>query len=133
MVVGCERSLRRALVNLLTNAMQYGNGWAEITLATQPATDRSAVERSEMVTLRITVTDNGDGIAPSDQAECFLPSGAAPPSGIGLGLGLPVAVYLVDALGGSITYTNGDDHSDGPSTFTIDLTLPAADDSRPID
>ena len=88
------RRVEQAVVNLLTNAIKYGEG--------KPVTVRVSCEEKFAC---ITVSDQGPGIAPVDQERIFrrferLRAGDAQP---GLGLGLYIARRVAEAHGGSLT------------------------------
>jgi PAS domain S-box-containing protein len=89
--------LEQVVSNLLSNAMKYGRGQpVEIT-----------VEAGETAA-RLTVRDEGLGIAPENHERIFGPFERAV-SGYeygGLGMGLYIARQIVEALGGSIGVTS---------------------------
>lgn len=107
------------VTNLLSNAIKYGEG-SPIELSLQRADGRA----------RLRVRDFGIGIAPEHQMRIFERFERAVPSRHygGLGLGLWIARQLVEAHGGSITVDSAEGKG---STFTVDLPLEHADDSRP--
>ena len=115
-VEGCWDRLRmeQVLVNLLSNAVKYGAG--------RPVSVRleSAGER-----IRISVVDEGIGIAPEDLGRIFTRFERAAPvrNYGGLGLGLYISRYIVDAHGGHIEVSSRPGQG---STFVIDLPLVAA-------
>ncbi|MCB9535500.1 MAG: HAMP domain-containing histidine kinase [Myxococcales bacterium] len=87
--------LRQALANLVDNAVKYTpeGGHVEVTIA---ATDDAA---------RVTVADDGPGIAPADHERVFARLFRADPSRAepGLGLGLSYVRAIVQAHGGHVT------------------------------
>jgi signal transduction histidine kinase len=91
-------SLKRALVNLVSNAMNYG-GSAIVRLL--PPSNRALV---------VEVDDNGPGIAAGELERVFEPFHRGEPSRNretgGVGLGLPIARNIVRAHGGDITLAN---------------------------
>jgi signal transduction histidine kinase len=95
-VTGDRRRLRQALENILRNAIAYTAEGGRVLLDARG--DREAAT--------ITVSDNGRGIAPADQARVFDRfSRTAAPEEAGeaaLGLGLPLARQFIEAHGGSI-------------------------------
>ncbi len=101
--------MRRALRNLIENAIKYGGG-AEVTLSH----DASGV--------RIEVADRGPGIPPEQIAAVFDPFTRLDPSRNrttgGVGLGLTLARAIVREAGGDITLTN---HEGGGLCATITL------------
>jgi len=80
--------LRRALINLVTNARQARAGRVTLSAA---AEDGYA---------RLDVVDDGAGIPPEVQARLFDPSFTTKTSGTGLGL--PIVKRIVDDCGGAI-------------------------------
>ena len=90
-------ALRRALRNLVENAVRYGER-ARLSVTR---------EGSQAV---IRVDDDGPGIPPERQADIFKPFVRLEPSRNsatgGLGLGLAIAQGIVQAHGGSLTLTN---------------------------
>ena len=87
--------VREVLTNLLSNALLYTprGGVVQVNLSET----RSGVERSVM----ISVEDSGSGIASEDLSRIFDRFYKSSDSG-GMGLGLSIAKYLVEAHGGKI-------------------------------
>ncbi len=98
--IGDRRLLERVLLNLLTNALHYGE--SPIRLVARVEADR----------LRLTVQDAGDGIPPERVARVFEMFGTLD-RGRGTGLGLAFVRLAVEAHGGTVAV-------DG-ARFTIDL------------
>lgn len=91
-------ALRRALRNVIDNAVRYGRG-AQVVL--MPAGDHA----------RLTVTDNGPGIPSGDLERVFDPfvrleTSRSRETG-GVGLGLAIARTVVQGHGGNIELANG--------------------------
>lgn len=89
-----EGAVRRAVENLVGNAVRYGNR-AEVSVA---LTERS---------LRIRVEDDGPGIPPNLRDEAVKPFSRLEPArnqnkGSGVGLGLSIALDVARAHGGSL-------------------------------
>ncbi|MFX0540182.1 ATP-binding protein [Roseovarius sp. S4756] len=87
-------AIRRAVENLIGNAVRYGTR-AELSMV---LTDRA---------LRITVEDDGPGIPEAQREEALRPFARLEPSrnqdkGPGVGLGLSIAIDIVRAHGGSL-------------------------------
>ena len=104
--------LGQILRNLIDNAVTFGGD--EITI------DAVALGDSG----KVTVSDNGAGLPQGQEARVFERyQRAARISGqpMSLGLGLPVAVNLVRAMGGALTYSR----RSGLTTFELKLRLPA--------
>jgi signal transduction histidine kinase len=110
-----EFRLEQVVVNLLTNALRYGNG--------KPI----GVELSQLPgAAAIRVSDQGVGIAPDDRARVFeqfvrVGDRLRTP---GLGLGLYITKQLVEAHGGTISV---DSVLGEGSTFTVALPTITAD------
>jgi two-component system sensor histidine kinase BaeS len=104
--------IREVLSNLIGNALRYtpGQGVVKVGLAESGsgvalsgstlAPDASAGEGPEKEAL-LFVRDNGQGVAPADLPHIFERFYKSSDSG-GMGLGLSIAKYLVEAHGGKI-------------------------------
>jgi signal transduction histidine kinase len=103
--------LRIALVNLLSNAVRHSPRGGTVTVAAQ---DKGSV-------VRIAVTDEGDGVDPSDALRLFDPWHQGPEVAEGLGLGLWIVRQVAEWHGGRVTL---DSVPGQGSTFGI--VLPAA-------
>jgi two-component system phosphate regulon sensor histidine kinase PhoR len=108
-------AIMSVLMNLLTNAYKYTPAPRRIALDVEDLENRVVVR----------VTDNGLGIAPSDQKRIFEPffrvdSSAGGRAG-GAGLGLAIADVLARDHGGTLTVQSAEGQG---STFTV--TLPGA-------
>jgi signal transduction histidine kinase len=105
-------ALRRALTNLIDNAVQYGRV-AEVEL------------QADRDTVRLTIEDRGPGIPAAAREQVFQPFFRLEPSRSratgGTGLGLAVARTIVHRHGGEITL---DDRPGGG--LVVRVTLPAA-------
>lgn len=91
------QALRRAVANLIDNAVKYG-GAARLALAVGPAA------------VAITVDDDGPGIPEAEQARVLQPfyrleSSRSRDTG-GIGLGLAITLSIVQAHGGTLTLAN---------------------------
>ena len=89
-----EGGIRRAVENLINNAVRYGNR-AEVSVR---LTDK---------TLRIRVEDDGPGIPPHQREEALKPFARLDPArnqdkGGGIGLGLAITADIVRAHGGAL-------------------------------
>lgn len=110
--LGDEQALRRALQNLVGNAIKYGaaGGWIGITA------------RSAGRELRLTVADHGIGIEPAEQQNIFKPFYRTPDVIAaqiqGAGLGLSLVQRIVEAHGGRITVESRPGEG---SAFTVHL------------
>lgn len=94
-VVGDRRRLEQALLNLVANAQKFSPTGADITLRVRTDPDAR---------VRWTVIDHGPGIGPGEQARLFerFFVGASDGSGGGAGIGLPTALAIAQAHGGTI-------------------------------
>jgi signal transduction histidine kinase len=99
-LLGDEALLRRAVWNLIENAAKYGA--APVTLAAAREGDH----------VRLSVSDEGEGIAPADRERVFAPfyrgdaartPGAREDARRGVGLGLTLARRVAEVHGGTIT------------------------------
>jgi signal transduction histidine kinase len=117
LVVADEGALRRAIQNLLTNAVKYGADGHWIGVSAQHAGVRDEVQ--------ISVSDRGRGIDPEDLAHIFEPfyrgRYALDRQIHGNGLGLSLVQRIAEAHGGRVTVKSAPGEG---TTFTIHL--PAA-------
>jgi signal transduction histidine kinase len=114
-VFGDRPRLDRALLNLVANAQRFAPDGGHITIRLTAPADG---------TIRWAVTDDGPGIAPEDQARLFERFFVGRRSGAseeGVGLGLPRALAIAQAHGGTIEVKS---RLGRGSTFT--LVAPAA-------
>ncbi|HEV2761442.1 MAG TPA: PAS domain S-box protein [Pyrinomonadaceae bacterium] len=121
-IVGDPHRLRQVVWNLLSNAVKFTGAGGQVK-----------IEAGHLLSsVRLTVSDTGQGIAPD-----FLPyvferfrqaDGSTTRQHGGLGLGLSIVRHLVEAHGGSVhAYSAGLGQG---ASFTVDLPLPAA--PRPV-
>jgi signal transduction histidine kinase/DNA-binding response OmpR family regulator len=115
--------IRQAVGNLLSNAIKYTTeGAISLTVSSEPIEDAP-----EKKTLRISVKDEGPGIAESEQEVIFREFSRLPGTEKieGFGLGLSITFRLVSLLGGSVSLNS---QTGKGSEFIIVLTLPVSDD-----
>ena len=95
-IVGDRRRLEQALLNLVSNAQKFSPSGRDVTIAARADADPPRV--------RWIVTDEGPGIAPEDQVRLFerFFVGSSDRSGGGAGIGLPTALAIAQAHGGTI-------------------------------
>ena len=109
--------LHQVMLNLIINAQQ--------SLQEQAPPRRLSITsrfdaRADM--LRVSVADNGPGIAPHLRARVFDPYFTTKPTGIGTGVGLAVSLGIVEAHGGTLTV---DCPAGGGAEFCIALPVGA--------
>ena len=88
--------LRQVLLNLLSNAIKYNSTGGEVVITS---------ERTPPQTIRVTIADDGPGIAPSGLGKLFEPFERLEADSTavqGTGLGLALARELMQLMGGSI-------------------------------
>ena len=110
LVIEDAQSLRRALVNLISNALKYSNEGTVIRLQL----------RHDGVSVFIVVEDAGIGIPEVDREQLVEPfhRGANVAHIAGTGLGLAIVKQVVDLHGGQITVQSAIQQG---SRFTISL------------
>jgi signal transduction histidine kinase/ActR/RegA family two-component response regulator len=108
--VGDQLMVEQVLVNLLVNG-------AQAVPATRPARLRV---RAESMTncIKVTVTDNGDGMSEEVARRAFEPFFSTKPFGKGTGLGLSVSLGLAKAVGGDLRVGNT-----SPSGTSMELLI----------
>ncbi len=117
---GDGHKLRHILLNLLSNAVKYTDR-GTITLAVSLEDGKPA----DRPTLRFEVIDTGVGVRDSDIDRLFEPfsQGVSPNATVatrGSGLGLAISKYLIEFLGGQITYHP---NPAGGSIFSFSLSF----------
>ncbi len=110
--------LRRALQNLIANAIRYTPG-GEVIIAARELDGEGEAE--------VWVTDNGAGIEPDLLAKVFEKGETGPESGGGLGLGLAIVKTFIEAHGGKVS---AESKAGRGSTFR--LSLPAKGHLAPV-
>ncbi|QYK43588.1 MAG: sensor histidine kinase [Paracoccaceae bacterium] len=109
MVMADRIRLEQVIINLLRNALDATKGVAE------PRIDLTLAEDEAV---RLSVRDNGHGIA--DLANLFEPFYTTKKPGEGVGLGLAISSGIVTDLGGRLTARNGEG---GGAVFEVQLPL----------
>jgi two-component system NtrC family sensor kinase len=112
LIAGIPGQLTQVFVNLFTNAAHAMSKTGGVLRITARAVDSGA-------SLRIDVSDTGDGIAAEAMPQIFEPFFTTKTDGRGTGLGLSIVRGILDAHGGTIQVSSA--HGQGTS-FT--LTLP---------
>lgn len=97
-VFGQPVAMKRALTNLVVNALRYGNGWVRVS--TGMNADKSLAW--------VCVEDNGPGIAPEQVSKVFEPftRGDTARGSEGTGLGLAIVKRIVGQHHGSVVLDN---------------------------
>jgi len=112
--------LRRALDNLVNNALRYCRSGGRIIVGVQTAS----------AGIEILVSDNGPGIPEAARASIFekyTQAGAATPGSLNRGLGLTFVKLAVEAHGGDVTV---ECPATGGTTFRLKLPIEAEHHSR---
>jgi signal transduction histidine kinase len=110
LIEGDPSRLRQLLDNLISNAVHHG-----------PSTGVVIVRAEADDVLRISVSDEGEGI-PVDQLQRIFDVGVRLDRAVpGSGLGLALARAIAEGHGGSLTVASGA----GGTTFTVTVPLPA--------
>lgn len=108
--------LRRALRNLVCNALRHGGGAAQVSLTRQPGN------------VTLSVADDGPGIPAEDLQRMLEPFTRGDPSRNrgtgGAGLGLTLARAIAEQHGGSLTLANRGGPDGTVAGLTASLTLP---------
>jgi two-component system NtrC family sensor kinase len=91
-VMGRERELGQAILNLLLNAADAMGGEGRIRIDAARAGDR----------VEVSVADTGPGIAPEDLPRLFDPFFTTKAPGAGSGLGLAITHSILESFGGTI-------------------------------
>ena len=106
--------LQRALENVLRNAVKYSPSGNEITLTTQ--LDETAQR------LKVSILDQGPGVPVSELKLIFEPFyRGSNTNTAGHGLGLAIAIRIVEAHGGNIGAANREQGG-----LQVDITLPVS-------
>jgi two-component system osmolarity sensor histidine kinase EnvZ len=97
-IEGSPIAIKRAITNLVVNAVRYGNGWVKVT------TGMTADNKLAWVT----VEDNGPGIEPDQISRLFEPftRGDTARGSEGTGLGLAIVKRIISQHHGSVSISN---------------------------
>ncbi|HJN15610.1 MAG TPA: hybrid sensor histidine kinase/response regulator [Armatimonadota bacterium] len=120
-IAGDPEDLTAVIRNLLENAIQAANGDSPAVALTTEATPAG---------VRITVTDNGPGIAPEVTSTLFDPFITTKAVGEGTGLGLSIVRRIVNQHDGQV---RADSSPDGGARFTVDLPTSDPTSLRPAE
>jgi nitrogen-specific signal transduction histidine kinase len=118
-VMSDRKRLRQVLINLLNNAVKYNRQGGSIFVKAEKLSPKD----ERIVSVRISVTDTGLGIAPDDIPKLFIPFeriGAEQTFTEGTGLGLAVIKKIMDAMKGAVGVESVVGQG---STFWIELPI----------
>lgn len=104
-----KEQLRRALMNLVENAIQAMNGRGRLEISTK--------YQRQLGQIRITLADNGPGIPPEVRDKLFVPYFSTKKKGTGLGLA--IVQRIISDHGGTIRLTDN-----SPSGTQVIIQLP---------
>jgi two-component system sensor histidine kinase HupT/HoxJ len=110
MVMGSDGQLQQVMMNLLQNAF---DALAEVS---DPVIRVALAVKGQQV--RVTVRDNGCGLAPEHLLRIFDPFFTTKPIGKGTGLGLSISYGIVEQHGGRLSAHNPDG---GGAEFMVEL------------
>ena len=100
LVRGDSGHLKQVLINLVRNGAEAIDGAGKITLRARAA--RSTLAGRETDVIALEVTDTGKGIPPEVEKRLFDPFFSTKETGTGLGL--PIALCMVEKQGGKMEY-----------------------------
>jgi two-component system phosphate regulon sensor histidine kinase PhoR len=112
--------VRRALINLIHNAIKWSPAGERITVRAEASGDDEVI---------ISVLDNGPGVPEEHRErifERFYQIDPSRSSGEGTGLGLAISRHIIEHHGGRIWVENNPDGRNGRGA-NFRFTLPAAD------
>lgn len=119
---------RGHLLQVLMNLVQNAYDAAQEQVRRQGGTPRLAVSCALVRgRVRLSLHDNGTGIAPEHLSRIFDPFFTTKPVGKGTGLGLSISYGIVEQHGGLLAAAN---HPEGGAVFTLDLPLAPAPAAR---
>ncbi|MGQ0639519.1 MAG: sensor histidine kinase [Gemmatimonadaceae bacterium] len=115
--------LRQVMLNLLDNAVKYGRQGQTITIgAERSASDGTSNGAGTNSVVRLTITDQGPGIAPSDRERIWSPyvrlRGNGEARRAGSGIGLAVVRELVEDMNGRTWVENANGRG---ARFVVEL------------
>jgi len=123
LIDGDAVQLQQVLLNLIVNACD--------AMSRKPPAERRlgiVTKMTKKGKLRISVIDNGEGISESSLKSLFEPFHTT--KALGLGLGLPICNWIIQAHGGKI-FAHG--NPEGGATFSFDLPLPVKVTDEPAE
>jgi signal transduction histidine kinase len=116
-VIGYRQWIEEVWVNYLSNALKYGGRPPRVELGSERQPDGA---------VRFWVRDNGNGLAPADQAQVFKRFARAGSKRIqGHGLGLSIVQRIIEKLGGTVGVESSQKPGEGCTFYFV---LPAANE-----
>jgi two-component system nitrogen regulation sensor histidine kinase NtrY len=112
--------IKRAVLNLVDNAVEAVHGTGHVTVETMHLPDAGVV--------RIAVADDGPGIASEDRDKLFLPYFSTKVTG--MGLGLPIVHEIVTEHGGTVRV---EDNVHGGSRFVLEIPVARTPAPAPVE
>lgn len=123
-LIGDEVKIQQILTNLVANAIKYTeNGYIKVGLSL----DSYNLNNSNLVKIKISVYDTGNGIETHKASEIFNPFVQLNRSSEynGVGLGLAISKKLIEVMGGNIWY---EPNGERGSIFSFSITLAKVDE-----
>ncbi len=117
-----EVLVQQALTNVVVNALMASRDGAEVTLSIGTAEAKKPSATQTRVWRTLAVRDEGEGMSLSVKAAIFEPFFTTRPAGEGTGLGLPIALSIMEDHGGFLTVDSSPNQG---STFTLHFPLEA--------
>jgi len=88
-----EKRLKQVLINLISNAIKYNHENGKVTID---------VSETDNNVIRVSISDNGDGLTEEQQKELFKPFTRYNDTKEGIGLGLYITQNLVELMHGNV-------------------------------
>jgi two-component system, NtrC family, sensor histidine kinase HupT/HoxJ len=128
-IKGHAGQIQQVVMNLVQNALDALDGIQSPEIAVRlmrlagdasSATQRAFPPQDSTASVRLTVEDNGHGIAESDLIKVFDPFFTTKPVGKGTGLGLSISYGIVTDHGGTLS---ADNRPNGGACFAMELPV----------
>ena len=117
-IIGDRKSLAEAMINLLVNALEAISDHGTVSILS--CLDHFSLNGVMIPSVRIDISDTGQGIAPGDLDNIFDPFYTTAPAGQGSGLGLSICYSIIKQHFGTIV---ADSEEGKGSTFSVRLPL----------